>query len=161
LDQVRAGVEGGRDFGGIESSEAAAGSSADVNEASAVAEAVGDNIDGAGDLWKGASHDLGYGGVLLIDQADHFQRGHLIQITGGGEDLFGGKFAKILFRGASSVQCLPFVLSFLKHHSLPQRGVEESDERAWKYFNHDERYGPNETTEVVRTAFCSVIQDWW
>src|SRR5207253_4771976 len=53
------GVEGGKDFDGVEGGDASAGTGADVDEASAAAEGGGDLIDGAGDLRQGAGYGEG------------------------------------------------------------------------------------------------------
>src|SRR5271165_1116910 len=84
------GVEGGLDFGGVESAEASAGAGADVDEASAVAEAGDDEVDGAGDLREGAAHGGGDGCVFAVDEANDFERRHAIKISRRGENLFGG-----------------------------------------------------------------------
>ena len=102
------GIEGRWNLGGVESSQAAAGSSADVDEASTVAETVGNDLDGAGNLWKRALDGGGNGCVFRIDNADDFERRHLIELRGGGENLLGRKLVKVGFRGAGSGQVLPF-----------------------------------------------------
>ena len=65
LHGARIGVEGGRDLGGVESAEAAAGSRADVDQASAVAKSGDDDVDGAGDLRQSAPHGGGDGRVFV------------------------------------------------------------------------------------------------
>lgn len=100
------GVEGGRNFRGVESAEAAAGSGAHIDEASTLADAGGDQIDGAGNLRKRAAHCGGDGGIFVVHEAGDFERRHLIETARAGKNLFGGKVAKIGFRGAGSSQVL-------------------------------------------------------
>ena len=89
------GVEGGGNLGGVEGAETAAGSGADVDETSTLAKAGGDHVDSAGNLRQGAANCDGGGGVLVVDEADDFERGHAVEVGGGGEDLFGGEDAEI------------------------------------------------------------------
>ena len=100
LHGARIGVERGRDFRSIESANAAAGSGAHVDEASALAKSGDDDVDGAGDLRQSAGDRGGDGGVLAVDQADDFERRHAIEISSGGKNLFGGEAAEIGFRFA-------------------------------------------------------------
>ena len=104
------GVEGGRDFRGVESAETAAGAGADVDEASAMTEARGDHVNGTGDLRQCAADCGGNGRVFVIDHADDFERRHLVEIAGRGRNLFGGKVTKILFGGAGCGQVCTFRL---------------------------------------------------
>ena len=55
LHGARIGIESRWNLGGVESAEAPAGSCADVDEASTLAESGDDDVDGAGDLRQGAS----------------------------------------------------------------------------------------------------------
>ncbi len=102
LHGARIGVERGRNFGGVESADAAAGSGADVDEASALAEPGDDDVDGARDLRQGAADRRGDGGIFLIDEAHDFERRHAVEISSGGKVLFGGELPKIGFCFSSS-----------------------------------------------------------
>ncbi len=104
LHDARIGIEGGRDLGSVEGAETAAGSGADVDEASALAESGDDDVDGAGDLRKGAADCCGDGCVFAVDEADDFERRHAVEIGGCGENLFGRKTAKIGFHFTGSGQ---------------------------------------------------------
>ena len=95
LHGARVGVESGRDFGGVEGAEAAAGSGADVDEASAVADAGGDDVDGAGDLRQGAADGGGDGGVFVVHQAGDFEGGFVVEIVRRRCDLLGEQDAEI------------------------------------------------------------------
>src|SRR5450755_3940756 len=68
LHGARVGVEGGRNLAGVECAEAAAGSGADVDEASTLADSGSDQIDGAGNLRQGAADGGGDGGVFVVHQ---------------------------------------------------------------------------------------------
>jgi hypothetical protein len=104
LHSARIGIESGWDLGGIESAEAAAGSGADVDEASALAKSRSNDFHGASDLRQSAADGRGDGGIFVVDEANDFERGHLVEIMCSGKDLFGGKLAKVSFRGAGSGQ---------------------------------------------------------
>ncbi len=99
-DEVRSriGVEGGRALDGVEGGDAAAGSGADVDEASAAAESGGDLIDGAGDLGQGAGYGGGDGGVFGVDQVRDFEGGFAVEIVGGLVGLFGAEAAEFAFQ---------------------------------------------------------------
>ena len=81
------GIEGRRNLRGVECAQAAAGSGANVDEASTGAERGGHNVDGAGDLRQGAADGGGNGGVFVVDEADDFERGHAVEIGGRGVGL--------------------------------------------------------------------------
>ena len=81
-----------------EDAEAAAGSSAYIDEASAVAESGDDSVDGAGDLRQSAGDRGCDSCIFVVDEADDFERGHAIESSGGGEDLFGRELAQVRFR---------------------------------------------------------------
>jgi hypothetical protein len=72
LDQLRIGVKGGRAFGGVERGDASAGAGADIDEASAIGERGGDEIDGSGDLRQSALYGRGDLGVFGVDEAGDF-----------------------------------------------------------------------------------------
>ena len=74
LDEVGGDGEGGRALRGVEDAEAAAGSGADVEEATAAVEALGDGVDGAGDVGELGTDGGGDGGVLVVDEAEHVER---------------------------------------------------------------------------------------
>ena len=74
--------EGWRTLGGVEDSEAAAGSCADVEESSALIEAVGDVVDGAGDVGEFGCDRRGDGRILGVDYGEHFESGELVDVLG-------------------------------------------------------------------------------
>jgi len=91
-------------FGGVECAEAAAGSGADIDQAAAVAESGDDGVDGAGDLRQGAGDGCGDSCVFVVDEADDFEGGHAVEISRGGENLFGGESLQSRVRDAGSGQ---------------------------------------------------------
>ena len=95
LHGARIGIESGRNLGGVECAEAAAGSGADIDEAAALAESGDDDVNGTGDLREGAADRGGDGRVFLVDEADDFKRRHEVEFSGGGKDLFGGQNAEV------------------------------------------------------------------
>jgi hypothetical protein len=88
------GVEGGLTFDSVESGDAAAGSGADVDEASTAAEGGGDLIDGASDLRQSARYCEAYGGIFGIDELGDFEGRFLVEIVGCLVGLLGTEAAE-------------------------------------------------------------------
>ena len=85
----------GRALGGVEDAEAAASPRADVEEAAALGEALGDGVDGARDGGQLRLDRRGDDRVLLVDEGEHLQRGELIDARGARVARFGGECRKI------------------------------------------------------------------
>ena len=94
LDEVGGDGEGGRALAGVEDAEAAAGAGADVEEAAAALEALGDGVDGAGDVGELGADGGGDGGVLVVDEAEHVEGGELVEVFAGGVAGFGEERAE-------------------------------------------------------------------
>ena len=84
-----------RALAGIEYAEPAAGSRADVEEAAALGEALGDGVDGARDGGQLRLDRRGDDRVLPVDEGEHLQRGELIDARGARVARFGGEGRKI------------------------------------------------------------------
>ena len=95
LDQGGWNGEGGWALGGIEHAEAAAGTGADVEEAAALGDAIGDGVDGAGDGGQLRLHCRGDRRVLPMDESEHLQGGELIDVGGARVASFGGEGREI------------------------------------------------------------------
>ena len=91
--------EGGRALGGVEDAEAAAGACSYIEEAAAVFEAVGDGVDGVGDVGEFGGDGGGDLGVFFVDDAEHLEGGELVDVLAGGVAGFGGEGGEI--HGAS------------------------------------------------------------
>ncbi len=95
LNQGGRDGEGGGALGGVEDSEAAAGSGTDVEEAAPLLEAGGDGVHRFGDAGQLGSYSGGYLCVLLVDDAEHLQGRKLVDVLGGGVAGFGGKGGEV------------------------------------------------------------------
>ena len=93
LHSVVIDVEGWRTLRGIQRAEAAAGSSANVDESASLLKGFGDQVNCACDLRQGGFYGGGNFRVLRIDDAGDFERGFLVEIPGGAIGLFGGQVA--------------------------------------------------------------------
>src|SRR5262249_26318915 len=74
LHQLGRGRERGRDFRGIERADASARPSADIKQASALAEVRGDQVNGSGNLREGAPDGGSNLRIFGIDDARDFER---------------------------------------------------------------------------------------
>jgi len=81
--------EGGWTLGCVEYAETAAGAGADVEEAAAFGEALGDDVDRAGDGRDFSSDCGGDSGVLLVDEGEHVERGDFVDVFGAWVAGFG------------------------------------------------------------------------
>src|ERR1019366_6178930 len=97
LPDARADVKGGWAFDGVEGGNASAGAGADVDEAPALRERRGDQIDCLRDLPQSLLHGTSDLGIFAVDDAGDFKRRFTIQI-GRGEVCFLGPEAAE-FRG--------------------------------------------------------------
>ena len=98
LDQARIEIKGGRTFDGVERGDASAGAGADVDEAAALGERRGNQIDGLRDLREGALDCSGDLGIFTVDDPGDFKRGFAIEIGGGGVCFLGAKAAEVCLR---------------------------------------------------------------
>ncbi len=90
LNLLGIGREGGGALGGVEGSDAAGGTGADVDEAAAVAERTRDGVDHHGDLGEGLFDGRGDLGVFLVDDAGDLKGGLGVQSGRGLVHLFCG-----------------------------------------------------------------------
>jgi hypothetical protein len=81
--------EGWGALAGVEDAEAAAGAGSDVEEAASVFEAVGDFVDGFGDVGEGSDYGGDGFAVLVADEAEHFECGEFVDVLGGRVAGFG------------------------------------------------------------------------
>ena len=84
------GGVGGGTLGCVERGDAAAGACADVDEAAAIAQRAGDDVDDYGDLGKGLADGGGDLGVFVVDDAGDLQRRLGIEALGRDVGGFGG-----------------------------------------------------------------------
>ena len=92
---LRRGAESGRALHGIQHAQTAAGAGPHVDQAAALLQAVGGPLDGGGHLRQHLLHGQHGFFVLPVHGGGDFQRGHLVQVHGGGVALFGSKTGKI------------------------------------------------------------------
>jgi len=92
---VRVDVKRGWTFDSVEGGDASTGSGAYVDEAPALAERRGDQIDRVRNLPESALHGGGDLRIFSIDDARYFKRGLLIEIGGGGVCFLGTEAAEI------------------------------------------------------------------
>ena len=100
------GVEGGRNFGGVEGAKTSAGAGADVDEMAALPETGGDYVDGAGDLRQSTPDSGGDGGILAVHEADEFQRRFAVEVGGSRVGFFSREDAEIRLWLAGAGQLL-------------------------------------------------------
>jgi len=81
---------------------ASAGTGADVDEASTLAQGRGDLIDGAGNWRERAADGSGDGCVFFIDQRGDFPGRFLVEVAGGGVGLLGYQGQRLAFACGSS-----------------------------------------------------------
>ena len=91
---MRIDVKSGRTFDGIEGRDASTGAGAHVNEAPALRECCGDQIDRLRDLREPAFNGGRDLGIFTIDDASDFERGFAIEIGGGGVCFLGAEAAQ-------------------------------------------------------------------
>jgi hypothetical protein len=89
LHQIGRNVESGRAFRGIEHTQPAAGSRADIEEPSAGAEGADDGVDGLRDVGEFGGDGIGDKAVFGVDDPQHFEGGELVDARGGGVRLLG------------------------------------------------------------------------
>ncbi len=94
LDELGGDGEGGWALAGVEDAEAAAGAGADVEEATAAVEPLGDGVDGAGDVGELGADGGGDGGVLVVDEAEHVEGRELVEVLARGVAGFGEERAE-------------------------------------------------------------------
>ena len=82
LDERWGDGEGGGALAGVEDAETAAGAGSDVEEAASVVEAVGDFVDGFGDVGEDGGYGLRYFGVFVVHEAEHVEGGELVDVLG-------------------------------------------------------------------------------
>src|SRR5215469_7666782 len=99
-----ASVEGGWNLGGIQRAEPSTGTGADIDESSPASQALGDDINRAGNLRQGPADGLRDRGVFVVHEAGNFERRHLIEIRSCGKNLFAGKLSEVGLRGTGRDQ---------------------------------------------------------
>jgi hypothetical protein len=87
--------EGGGTLAGVEDAETATGAGSDVEETTSVIEAVGDFVDGFGDVGEDCGYGLGYFGVFVVDEAEHVEGGEFVDVLGCGIAGFGGEGGEV------------------------------------------------------------------
>ena len=98
LDHARVDVKGGRTFDGVEGGDASAGAGAYVDEASALGERRGNQIDGLRDLPESALHGGRDLGIFSVNDASDFERGLAVEIGGGEVGFLGSEAAEVRSR---------------------------------------------------------------
>ena len=81
--------EGWGALAGVEDAETAAGAGSDVEDSASVVDAACDFVDGFGDLGKDGGYGLRYFCVFVVDDAEHFEGGELVDVLGEGVAGFG------------------------------------------------------------------------
>src|SRR6267142_2616219 len=79
LNVFRTGIECGWALGGVEGGKASAGARAYVDQAAALAESLGDHVDGLGDMGQCLFHSAGDPFVLSINDACNFEGGEGVE----------------------------------------------------------------------------------
>ena len=97
LHQPRIDGKRGRALAGIQNAEPAAGPRAEIEQAAAAPEAVGDRVHRAGNRRQLRPHGCGHPGVLVVDDPQQLGRGELIQSLGCGVASLSGQRAEAIF----------------------------------------------------------------
>ncbi len=87
--------KGGRALAGIEDSETSAGSGADVEQAAAAAEAIGDGVHCRGNARKFGANGGSDGRVCVVDDHEHLERGDLVDVCRAGIEGLGGEIGEV------------------------------------------------------------------
>src|SRR5579871_1356344 len=84
LNQFRADAESGRNFGGVERAQAATGSCAYVDQATAAAERLGNELNGACDLGQLLFNGFRYALVFAVNGVSDLEGTHGVEVQRGG-----------------------------------------------------------------------------
>src|SRR6185312_13183659 len=95
LKQLGRDGEGGGALARVEDAETSAGAGSNVEEAAALPEALRDRVHGAGDLRQHRRNGGSDLRVLMVDDAEHLERGQFADVLRGWVARFRGKSCEV------------------------------------------------------------------